>query len=685
MISLAKLANLPAPPRAPQPDPSKAALYWLFGSTLFVLIPHLTRQPLWLGSLSILLIFWRLFSLQRNIKTPGWLVNGSIAIVLVALVLFQYQTIFGRTAGSAMLVIFAAMKTMETTTLRDAMFSAVLLMVLVMTNFLFDQSPSAALYGLAGMLLIVGNLNMLVAPKALDIKQVIRFTLRMLMHGIPLALAAYLLFPRIEGSLWGLAEDPFSGVTGLSDTVSPGSLSNLSRNNDVAFRVEFSGVAPNPEDLYWRTLVLDVTNGKTWQQGPKPMNHGAPRPQTGGDLQIYDITLEASGQPWIPVLETAYEVDTSSGINANGIVIARRPVKQRLRYQGVSFLNGKMAAPRPEDFNSQLYHGIKPRVLEFAQQLTEQHHGPIEIADAVLNFFNQQEFYYSLTPPLLGDNPVDEFLFDSRSGYCEHYASAFSSLMRAAGIPARVVVGYQGSEASNDGTYHIVRQSNAHAWSEIWIDGHGWVRVDPTAAVAPERIQLGMNPWIEGRRSNHDSSDYRSGERSATLREMFSLDFLTFMISRLELGADSFTHRWNQWVLSYGPEQQRDLLKQFGFKAPDWGFMLISLFFISMIFILATYYVLSRPGKLAESPLKYFRQFKHKLAKSGVILSGWEGPVNVADEGVRRLPEQASQIREISNLYTTLEYGEKIDSSLFERLKTSVRNFSADKIKTPDA
>lgn len=668
MIRLAILQNLPRPPKPPQPELKTLSLYWLFGSTLFVLSPHLLRLPLWLGSVTVGLIVWRLLCLGTSIKPPGWLINGLLALGLVGLVLMQYQTIFGRTAGSALLVAFAGLKVLETTTLRDAMFGAILLMVLVMANFLFDQSPTTAVYGLGGMLLIIGNLNMLVAPQQFNLRQALRFTLKILLHGIPLALVAYLLFPRIEGSLWGLAEDPYSGVTGLSDHIAPGSLNNLSRSNEVAFRVEFTGHAPEPDQLYWRTLVLELTDGRRWQRAPLPAAGSKIKPTTNSSIVGYRITLEASGKRWLPLMEQGYSTDRRERINASGTLIASRPIRDRIRYRGTSITQGLIAEQVPAEYNLKLYNGISERVMDLANQFRQRYDSKLELARAVTEYFTEQEFYYTLNPPLLGENPVDEFLFESRAGYCEHYASAFAVLMRAAGIPARVVLGYQGGEANDNGDYHIVRQSNAHAWNEIWIAGQGWVRVDPTAAVAPERIRLGINNLLDRDSiANNDNLDGETGFEGEGLFDSFGY--------RLELAIDGFTHRWNQWVLSYGPEQQRAFLKRLGFSAPDWGWMLLTLFIISSLFLFATFILLNRPGRHPEGPGKYYRQFKKQLSKSGMNIKPWQGPLDLTAAASQRFPDEAGRINHIADLYSAIVYGNMNRKEDLENLKKQVRNF----------
>ncbi len=657
--------GLPMPPKAPVRPPSTFALYLVFFTTALALTPHLLRQPAWLSAITLAIVLWRVvIALRGGRLPPAWL-RVVLSVVMIALVVGSYHTIFGRVAGSALLVSFTALKVLETRSLRDAMFCNILVTIVVLAAFLFDQSPASAAYGLACLVLVAVSFVVLVAPGTLPVSGAFALTGRVLLLGVPLALAAYVLFPRIEGSLWGMADDPLTAVSGLSDEIAPGSVSRLNLDDTVAFRVDFDGPAPPRRELYWRMAVLERFDGHRWSRAEQR----APAVTAdAGDAAPYHytVTLEASDQRWLPVLELPLGVEDGHRLNALGLARARHRVDERLRYRASSS-PARFLDVDPGEVPSLDAAALGDEVRALAQQLAADGGTADEVAARILDHFREQPFYYTLTPPAAGERPLHDFLFESRRGYCEHYASAFAALMRAAGFDARVVLGYQGGEQNPSGGYYIVRQWDAHAWAEVHVAGRGWMRVDPTAAVAPERVEVGL----EALRRLASAGGLAGTLDAEQLRQALRLGWWSEHWRQLRMIGDAFTHQWNTWVMAYGPEQQQLLLSQLGIDAPRTTSLLIGLGIAVAVFMGAIGVLLSARGRQRQSPARQFRRFCAKLRRAGFSPAAGEGPVDLAQRAMRQFPGQSAEIAAIADEYTALVYAPPGRASL-ARLRSRV-------------
>ncbi len=644
--------GLPRPPRAPIRPPAPRALYLLFATTVLASVPHLLMQPPWLGAVFVAIIAWRLVIARRGDTPPRALVRAALSVAMVALVIVQYQTIFGRTAGSALLVSFAALKILETSSLRDAMFCNILVTIVVVAAFLFDQSPATAAWGLACVLLVIVNFTLLVSRGSFTAGRALGLTTRIVALGLPIALVAYVLFPRIEGSLWGIAEQTNDAVTGLSDRVEPGSISRLNLDEAVAFRVDFQGDAPPRPERYWRLLVLEQFDGRAWSRSSRNARRVQIKPGEQAVIYRYDLTLEPTDKRWLPVLELPLSIEGSGRINELALARARRPVSERRRYRAASspatYLSEDVAtgagANRPPH--------VTDEVLALARSFAADGGGAEAVTSRILSYFREQPFHYTLTPPPTGEAPVHDFLFETRRGYCEHYASAFAALMRAAGFEARVVLGYQGGEFNPSGGYYIVRQYDAHAWAEIRVPGRGWRRIDPTAAVAPERVDMGL----EALRRLASAGALGSELDAESIRALLQVDWLDARVRQLVLLGDLLTYQWNTWVMAYGPEQQQLLLRQLGIRAPNWTWMILALTASVSAFVLVTWVLLSGAGRQRASPQKYYTRFLRKLARAGFATRRSEGPRDLARRAAARFPRAQGQIESITGHYAALVY-----------------------------
>jgi transglutaminase-like putative cysteine protease len=475
----------------------------------------------------------------------------------------------------------------------------------------------------------------------------------------------FLLFPRVQGPLWGMPQDAFSGVTGLSEEMSPGSLSNLLTSDAVAFRVNFeSATMPPAQQLYWRGPVMWEFDGYTWTVPRVP--YLLPRRYEPLDAAVeYTVTVEPHGKRWLFALDLPGKTPPRSVMTSDFELLFQAQVANRMRYDMVSHLRYRDAAELSR-YESQralrLPGNANPQTRELARDMRKRVATDRAYINAVLGMFRNDNFSYTTTPPLLGANPVDEFLLTTRAGYCEHYASSFAVLMRAAGVPARIVTGYQGGELNTLGNYLIVRQADAHAWVEVWLADEGWTRIDPTAAVAPARVQAGAAAAVP---------------RGETLPLLLRSEFR--WLHRARLTWDSFANSWNQVVLGYTLERQRDLMQRIGFDDATWQNMaMVMLLVTGAITLLLALLMLRKLRAQRPDPVTVaYARFCRRLARRGVTRHPSEGPDAFSKRASAAYPELAAAIASISALYIRLRYGDQPRAGEITDFERAVDGFRA--------
>jgi transglutaminase-like putative cysteine protease len=552
-----------------------ASLPWTLLALLFALVPHLPYLPAWTTATFVACAGWRLMIERRRGLLPRAWLRALLALGSFVGVFATYDTISGVGPGSTLLVLMASLKLLETRQRRDQFVLLFIAIFLVMSSLLREQYLWSLPYLAAALVLIMTAWLRMADDETAPIRASVVLSARLVAYAAPLALAMWFFFPRLSSPFWSVPIDTSAGISGLSDTMSPGDLSSLSRSGAVAFRVRFTGAIPPPRDRYWRALVLHRFNGRTWS-GREPMIGLPPGQQVefAGTPVRYQVTLEPTRQQWVPALEMPSEWSLPDTFMQPTQALARiTPVDQRVAFEAVSHSVYRTDAglrPLMQRWYLDIPDGTNPRTRALADDLRTEVGSERAFVERVLRLFHAEPFYYTLEPPALGSNPVDRFLFDTRRGFCEHYASAFTVLMRAAGIPARVVLGYQGGERNPVGDYLIVRQSDAHAWSEVWLAGEGWVRVDPTAAVAPERIELGI-------------ADSLFGGAAAN----WGFDTPSRLWHRIRLSWDALNANWNEWVLGYGPDKQAQFMQWLGMETPKWRNMMLTLIALVVVLTLA--------------------------------------------------------------------------------------------------
>jgi protein-glutamine gamma-glutamyltransferase len=637
-------------------------------AAVFVLAsaPHLARLPVWISALILIITGWRLYLAYRNLTPPAKWLLALIAIGSAAGILLQYRTLLGRDAGVALLVVMLALKLLETRSQRDGMLLGFLGCFLLVTNFLHSQTIATAAYMLGcAWLLVTSLISLQYTGKWPGWRHPLRRAAVLLAQAVPLMVVLFLLFPRVQGPLWGLPQDAYAGLSGLSDNMSPGSLNSLILSDAVAFRAAFRGRIPEPRDLYWRGPVLWDYDGRTWT-APRLIQNANDLPAGSAQFE-YTVTLEAHNKRWLFALEFPGQRPPRSVATRDMQLLSFTPVRSRMRYDMVSTA---LPAYGADDEQAVLARSLRlppntnPRTALFAQELRRKFPDDRALVDAVLSLFRSENFVYTLSPPLLGGDPVDEFLFDGRRGFCEHYASAFTVLMRAAGIPARVVTGYLGGEVNPVGEYILVRQADAHAWAEIWLPNAGWMRVDPTAAVSPARVERGIASALP-----------RSDPLPMFVRGDFEL------LQQLRLTWDSVTYTWNQWVLGYTPERQRLFLTRLGFSEATWQTLAIMLVVCAGIAVLIGTALALRElrGARSDAVKAAYERFCRKLARRGMRRGAAEGPRMFARRAGLLRPDLAAAVDEITDRYIALRYGRVSGADAVQDFKRRVRAFAARK------
>ena len=653
-------------PAAPPVEPlTPLALTWLLVALALAVAPHARELSVWLTALFAAILGWRWSIAIRGRPLPSRWLLLAVAVLAGAGVLIDHRTLFGRDAGVALLTAMTACKLLETRGLRDGVVLVFLGYLLVMSNLLYSQDIPMIAYLFAVVLVMLAAQVMIQRQHAgLEALAPLRLAGKMALQAVPVMLVLFLLFPRIPGPLWGLPRDAYKGRTGLSEEMMPGTVSELSKSDAVAFRARFAGPVPPPNRLYWRGPVLWNFDGRRWTSGDGRPAH-APVPFTPEGAAVeYSVILEPSNRIWLFALDLPAALPPRAAMTPSFLLLRDQPVNEVFRYEMHSYPSYRTGdlAEGERARGLRLPPRGNPRARALAAEWRERDPRPEALVDAALLLFREQAFYYTLTPPLLNVDSVDDFLFRTRQGFCEHYTSAFAFLMRAAGVPARVVTGYQGGERNAFGDYLIVRQSDAHAWAEVWLEGRGWTRVDPTGAVAPNRIQEGLYAAV----ADPDTLPFllRRGGDSEWLRQ-------------LALSWDTLNNSWNEWVLAYGPDRQKEFLSGFGFGPVDWADMTVAMT-VALGGLGLLVAGLRWRSRLPRDPVvRAWQGFCDRLARRGLARGHQEGPLAFAERVALSRPELAASVREIGQLYAVLRYGPLVSSPDVHRLQRLVRQFRA--------
>lgn len=659
-----------------------ASLILLLG-LLLVFIPHFSHLPLWLSIVMIALLIWRGAYELQLCAIPSKKVLFLLTIMMLVGIVYSYHTLIGRDAGSAMLLGLLCLKLFEIKSFRDISLIINLALFSIVINFLFSQSIPIAFIMLLALVFLFSSLigyqhnyKHLITTQPISIniiqeneKRHFKLALKMITQAVPFALVLFILFPRVDGPLWGLPEDAFSGKTGLSDRMSAGQISQLSDDNSVAFRIQFESTVPATDKLYWRGPVMWHFDGYDWSTPNNERIAVSNFEFKGvGEKTLYSITLQPHNNYWLFALDIPSTRPERSRFSANMQLLSFSPIQKLKRYNLSSYTNYVLPAysaitmerylKLPNTFSNEPGSSLY-KSKQLIDKLKNINH-PEQTIKNILNYFSTQDFFYSRNPPLLYNNPVDEFLFETKRGYCEHYASSFTVLMRLAGIPSRVVTGYQGGEINPIDNYMTVRQSDAHAWSEVFLGDKGWVRVDPTAAIPPGNIE------------NTDDA-LRLNSTLKKPSDIFKSNWLSKQMKQMRFAWDAVNNRWNQWVLGYNNKRQKAFFAALGIPEISWQGLSQLLFSILAVLVgLLALIVFSNKSNKKDLTQLYYLKFIKKLKKYDLNKETTEGANDFCSRAILKLPDKKYRIQKITSLYQELRYSIYNEKS-YVRFKKMVR------------
>ncbi len=650
---------------APRAEPllSPRAFDLLCLTMAAVLALHARHMPWWLSVPLALALGLRWWQRRRNGGRIAWWLRVPLTLLLPVLVVGTYGTLFGQRPGTALAVGLLVLKTLESERPRDARTGIAFACFALMCALLFGQGlvmTGAVMLGLLPALACLKALEP--GPASAAWSDQFKLVLKALVLAAPLALAAFLFLPRLSSPLWGAPLADRQARTGIGGSMSPGDFTQLLVDDSPAFRVQFDAAVPPPSERYFRGPVLWWFDGRSWSTGgpwSRRMRHAPPEVMGhDGTVYRYQVTMEPSHRRWVFALDTPLAAPQGTRMGPERSLSRRKPVDRLLQYRAASAPH-HVLAPRLDDFQRhmalELPVGFDPRARDLAASWRSRHDDDMAIVREALALFHDGGFRYTLAPAPLGRDSVDDFLFATREGFCEHYASAFTFLMRAAGIPARVVTGYQGGFMNTSAGYLLVRQSDAHAWSEVWIRGHGWVRVDPTAAVRPERISLGAAP------AAGDSAAWYQHGWWRTLRNHW----------------DIVNHWWDQRVIGFNALRQGGMLTAFGVRHVNTTTLLVALA-ASLVLAMGLAGLLTLlPRRRDDDPLAAaMALLRQRLARAGVASRASEGPADFFARAARMLPHEHKQLNILGKSWMDLRYAQITpDPAAIRAFRRAVRDF----------
>jgi len=645
----------------------RPALIWTLVAVVLVLLPQSIRMPIWISVVALLCIFWRVLIHNGKLDYPSRIVRVAVVLFTLIVSFSQIRNIgIGLDSAASLLALGFVFKLIEMRQKRDIYVVISLCFVMSMVAFLYSQSVLTTLYIALVIAVTLGSMIALNrSTAAADNRGTARLALKIAAQALPLTIVLFIVFPRIA-PLWAVPMQTGVNSTGVTDEMSPGDISQLARSAELAFRVQFDDgvVVPAHEQLYWRGLVLDNFDGVTWRRTRNSSAYSVAasladfrisyvdRIRISGEPINYTVILEPTQQPWLFGLHLAEDVNDEFFSGRNFELFNNGRIAQRLSYDLRSYMQNQtdvLLLGSSRNRNLELPDGGNERSLEFARELRASVSTDREYANSVLAHFRQNQYFYTLNAPLLGENRIDEFLFDTMAGFCEHYASSFTYLMRSAGIPARVVVGYQGAETNPYENYLMVYQYNAHAWSEVWFEGEGWVRFDPTGAVSPTRIEQGVQEALR------DDPAFMEDDLFSAAR-FGGIGWLNAMRLRL----DAIEYEWNQLVVNYDEDVQFELFERLFGEVTEQKVIILMAILAFIVIVAVGFTVINIEPRIQRTPInRFYLRVCKELAKVNLVRRKGEGPIAFRGRVCAERPELAEAMTELTDMYVKLNYVEK--------------------------
>lgn len=647
------------------PAPDKRVLIFLLSSIGLIVLPHIYHIPITVFGFFFLLLGWRFIGIWKPERLPNRLVVLLLMLCGIALLYSQHRGLFGRDAGTRLFIIALGLKLMEIKSERDLYLITYLAFIVAASQFLYEQSLAMAAYILFVCCVLLATL-VSINTRNPQTRVALKTAAIIIAQAIPMAIVVFILFPRIEAPRWMLFKDENQAKSGLSDTMEPGSISDLGMSDKLVFRVKFAGPMPPPNQRYWRGPVMSHTDGKRWTRMTRAPNPDSfARIQVSGTPYQYTLLMEPQNKNWVFALDMPTEFPAQLHQNANYQLITSENPDKRAEYKVTSYPHYNTGLITPIEYNdaTQLPGAASAKIKQLVQQLQGFDSTPEVFIKALLNHFRQEDFHYTLTPPLMEENPIETFLFTTRYGFCSHYAAAFVYLMRVAEIPARVVTGFQGGEFNKVGNFLEIRQADAHAWAEVWIEHKGWVRFDPTAAIAPERIEqnIDIEQLVPGGAISYVQT-------SAEAQAAFN-----WLKQARELWRN-VDYNWQRWVINYDNKNQSRFLSSLGIA--DIRAMIYSmLVLVGLITAVLSWFLLYQKQKTTDKAVLIYNRFCKKIAKRGLSRGASEGARDFAERIKIQLPEHSKDIDRITDVFISLRYGKQANPEDMKKLSRLVAGF----------
>ncbi len=618
-------------------------------SELVVLWPLFNYLPSWIRVFCLSIIGLRFLMVYRQWKVPGRTISGILGVGVAGAIYYNYGTFLGRDAGVSLIVVMFSLKLLEMRWYRDAALILYLSFFIMVANFLFSQSLLMAGYLILCILIVMTALQALNRiDGGADYKFLLRQSSMMFLQAIPLMLIFFVFFPRFTEPFWQMPGN-MKGTTGISDSMTPGDIGSLVNFDEVAFRIEFAGDVPQSSELYWRGLVFSDFDGLTWSRERTGFQRQSDVILAGKPYS-YRILLEPHQRKWLYAMEMPESMPVARTTNEN--TWSRRfDLRSRLTYSLTSY-SGSSFGHELTSFerraNTQLPGDNNPRARRWAQQeYLDNQTNPETYINSVLRKINTEPYAYTLNPGVMAADTVDDFWFNKQRGFCEHFSGTFVFLMRAAGIPARVVTGYQGGEMNPYADYMVVRQSDAHAWTEVWLSGKGWVRIDPTGAIHPSRVEVDLS--------------YNWARREALFADVKPASWGQFspgLIDSVQLIWDTINNNWQSMIIDFDAEAQHDLFADLGFPSLSISELVKALVVFATLIMMFTALVLLRKRSRLDKTAMTYNKLNQKLARVGFTRKLTEGPVDFFQRVILRRPDLENQLKPILQLYLSIRFRE---------------------------
>jgi len=634
-----------------------------------ITLPHINHIPIAVFVVFNVLLVWRFICIWKVNLLPNKLLLFILMVAAISLLYQQHHTFLGRDAGTSLFVIALGLKLLEINQTRDIYLVNYLAFIVATSQFLYQQSILMAVYILFVTCVLLATLVLINSQRPATLAA-LKIAVIIVFQALPLSIVLFVLFPRVEAPRWMLFNQQNSAKTGLSDSLEPGAISQLGLSDELVFRAKFNAEQPPQNKLYWRGPVYSYTDGKRWTEGKvSKRNELVSKVDYKGYKYQYTLMMEPQDKEWVFALDMPSSFPKALKQNAQYQIITSEKNNQRAEYKLISYSQyntGELSNKERND-NVQLPAEPSEKLKQFVKKLNGFDQSAEVFIQNILMHFKHENFHYTLRPPLMGDKPIETFLFESRYGFCSHYATAFVYLMRIAGIPARVVGGYQGGEINQVGGFLEIRQANAHAWAEVWLKNKGWTRFDPTAAIAPERIEQDVNIDLQISTGIINFSPLFSNSGKA----------LSWMKQARQMWSN-IDYSWQRWVINYSTENQTKFLSSLGIN----NIKSIVYWLVGCIagisLVLAWFILKSKNLKLAEE-VKLYQLFCKKMVKAGLEKEVGETAQNYCQRIQLQRPDLSEQVAKITMIYTRLRYEKQPLADDIKLLKLELAGFKVTK------